>query len=140
MDPARQFLQQRAQWGDPYSGTYQRDAIRSARVAGERPVGSLEGDAGAGLEKTNCAALVAERLDSHPDIGRPRQCGQRVWVCLPPEVSGEEAPEENLAPRPSGSAGGPRQLWRQLYADIPAAVRRCLVARPGGIVEITSAH
>src|SRR5258708_13038966 len=98
MDPAGQVLQQRAQRGDPYSGTNQRDAIRHADMARERSVGSLDGHAGSGLELTNGTALVAEPLDGHPDMGGPGQRGQRVRVRLPPEVSGEEAPEEELAP------------------------------------------
>src|SRR5258708_931084 len=56
MDPAGQVLQQRAQRGDPYSGTNQRDAIRHADMARERSVGSLDGHAGSGLELTNGTA------------------------------------------------------------------------------------
>src|SRR5208282_253236 len=114
---------QRAQRGNAHSGADQRDAIIGARMAGERSVGPLDGDAGTRPEPTHRAALVAEPLDGHTDIGRLWQRGQRVRVRLPPQVPGEEAPEEELASRnrqaiqPPTLADDRDHAWR-LFADL----------------------
>ena len=92
-------------------------------MAGERAVGSFDSDPGARPQAGRRPALVAEPLDGDPDVGRPGQGGQRVRVPLPPQLPGEEMPQEELAarygqpvqvPSPADHRDDPRRLGADL--------------------------
>ena len=75
-------------------------------MAGEGPVGALDEDPGARAQMGQGAALVTQPLDGHPDVGGPGQGRQGVRVGVPPQLPGQEAPLEELAPG-DGEVGDP---------------------------------
>ena len=92
-----QVLEQGAKWSDTDPRTDQSHAFERACVSGECAIGPLDEDGCPGLELGNRAALIAEPLDGHPEVRGPRECGERIRVCVPPELSRQEAPLEELA-------------------------------------------
>ena len=91
-----QVLEDGAHRSDPDAGRDEQDLVAAARMCRDRAVGTFDGHPCADRDVRHGLGEVAERLDSHAEERRPRQCGYRVGMGLPPQVAVEKAPLQEL--------------------------------------------
>src|SRR6185437_10114516 len=90
----RQVLQQRPQRRDSDPGGNENRPRLLQGMLGEGAVGSLDRDPRAGPQPGQGSGVITDALDREPKVRCPGQGRDRIRVRLPPEVPGQEPPEE----------------------------------------------